>query len=166
MEVIGVNSKSVVHRFFQQLIEGWFLEKKQGVYYPTVRLGALPLFESIRAWFPTTVTDETRYDISIESYLVDNPSETILLKVVGDSMIDAGFLEGDIVVVDTSMEADVGQVIVGVVDDEYTMKFYMKDKKGNYFLQAANQHVDYPDIYPQEELRIFGVVVGSFRKLI
>lgn len=49
MEVIGVQSKSVVHRFFQQMLDEGYLEKKQGIYYPADKLVALPLFDSVRA---------------------------------------------------------------------------------------------------------------------
>ncbi|USN55302.1 MAG: hypothetical protein H6765_01535 [Candidatus Peribacteria bacterium] len=93
MQVLGVNSKSVVHRFFQQMVEKSYLTKKDGQYIPDIRLVSLPFFESVQAGFPTAATDEIPYAISIESYLISHPEHTILIKVAGNSMIDAGIYE-------------------------------------------------------------------------
>jgi repressor LexA len=161
MEILGVNSKSVVHRFFQQMTEQGYVAKKQGQYLPQDKLVSFPLFESVQAGFPTAVNDEIPHSISIESYLISHPDHTILLKVKGDRMIDAGLYEGDIVIVEKGTTANVGEMVIALVDQEYTVKFLDKDTKG-YFLRAANPA--YPDIRPSEELKIFGVVVGSFRK--
>lgn len=162
MEIIGVNSKSVVHRFFQQMVHEWYLEKKHGVYYPDDKLVSLPLFSSVRAGAPTEATDEFFENISLEQYLIDDPDNTVLISVKGDSMKEAGILEGDVVIVHTSQQARTGDMVIAIVDDEYTVKYLEKNKKGVYFLQPANDAYD--AIYPWQEMKIFGVVVGSFRK--
>lgn len=162
MEVIWVNSKSAVHRFFQQAVDHWYLDKKQWIYYPWERLVSLPFFESVRAWLPTAWTDEISDQISIESYLVSHPTSTILLSVKWDSMQDAWLQEWDIVIVDRSKQAGWWDIIIAVVDNDYTVKYLEKDKHWRRYLKPWNSA--YPDIYAEEELEIFGVVTGSFRK--
>jgi len=162
MDIIGVNSKSVVHRFFQQMVDHGYLEKKQGVYYPGNKLVSLPLFESVRAGTPTEATDEIFENIALEQYLIENPENTVFISVRGDSMQDAGILEHDIVIVDTSKEAKIWDIIIAIVDNEYTVKYLEKDNTGHYYLKPGNKNYD--NIYPETEMKIFGVVIGLFRK--
>jgi SOS-response transcriptional repressor LexA len=75
-------------------------------------------------------------------------------------------MEEDIVVVDTSLEATIGHMVVALVDGGYTVKFYMKDSGGTHYFQAANKEKDYPDIYPHEDSSIFGVVTGAVRSMV
>ena len=84
-----------------------------------------------------------------------------MIKVSGDSMIEAGIHTGDIVIVDKGMNPKVDDIVVAEVDREFTLKYLKKDKRGHY-LHAANPK--YPDFYPREELKIFGVVTGVIRK--
>lgn len=162
MDVIGVNSKSVVHRFFQKMVEIGYLEKKQWIYYPSQKLVSLPLFESVRAWIPDVATDENADQVNIESYLIDHPVTTVLLTVQWDSMVDAGMQEWDILVVDKSREPKRWDIVIAVVDNEYTVKYLQKNTNGRWYLKPWNEN--YEDIYPEEELEIFGVVTGSFRR--
>ena len=162
MEVLQVNSKSVVHRFFQTMVEEWYLTKSHWIYYPWDRLVWLPLFESVRAWFPSTASDEVKDQISIEDYLVDHPTRTILLKVKWDSMVEAWLHEWDVLVVEREHTARVWDIVIGIVDNEYTVKYLEKDDTGARYLKPWNP--DYENIYPHEALELFGVVTGSFRK--
>ncbi len=84
------------------MVDEGFLVKKEGRYYPGVRLTTIPLFGSVRAGNPTDVEDEKIDDLSLESYLIGDPRETIFVKVKGDSMLDAGIFEGDTLIVDKS----------------------------------------------------------------
>jgi len=79
-------------------------------------------------------------------------------------MQDAGINENDIVIVNTAQQPKIGDIVIGVVDDEYTIKFLMQNKKGEKYLQPANKEKGYADIYPQENLHIFGVVTSVVRK--
>lgn len=164
MEVIGVHSKSVVHRFFQQMVDDGYLEKKQGVYYPADKLVSLPLFDSVRAGWPAEATQVEAEIVGLESYLIRDPEHTILLSVAGDSMIDAWLHEWDMLVVDTHMKEKEWDIVIALVDGEYTVKTLLKDQKKNWYLQPANEI--YEDIYPTEWLMIYGVVVGSFRSYL
>jgi repressor LexA len=100
--------------------------------------------------------------IGVENYLVTNPEHTVLLSVSGDSMIEAGLYEGDMLVVDTQKKEQLGDIVIALVDGEYTVKYLAKDDKKNWFLQPANPNYD--AIYPSSTLEIYGVVAGSFRK--
>jgi len=81
--------------------------------------------------------------------------------VKGDSMIEAGIQPGDIAVVEKRHDARAGDLVVAIVDGEFTLKTLAREK-GDYVLQPANPA--YPVIRPKGSLEIFGVVVGVVRK--
>jgi repressor LexA len=83
-----------------------------------------------------------------------------LLRVKGVSMIDAGIHEGDLLLVERTDVANVGNIVVANVDSEWTVK-YLREKKGKKYLEAANE--DYPDIFPETSLKIGGVVRSVIR---
>ncbi len=122
----------------------------------------LPLFGPIAAGFAAPVEEHAEEQITIEKYLVKNRSNTFLLRVKGDSMIDAGIHEGDLVVVERGKTPKPNDIVVGVLDGEFTLKRLKKDK-GKFYLQAENP--EYPDLHALEELKVAGVVVGLIRKM-
>ena len=164
--IIGVQSKSAVHRFFQQLIEYGYLTKKDGWYYPHERLTSFPLFESVQAGDPTDiVADHTDTEqLNIEQYMIDDPQHTVLIKVRGESMIDAGLHEWDTVVVDTSKQAREWDMVIAIVDHEYTVKRLHSswDPTSPRELHPANKN--FSVIRPRGRLEVFWVVVGSMRR--
>ncbi|HSQ04900.1 MAG TPA: S24 family peptidase, partial [Burkholderiales bacterium] len=97
----------------------------------------------------------------IDEHLVPHPSRTQLIKVKGDSMIDGGIHDGDIVVVERRASAQPGDIVVAIVDNEFTVKRLARGK-GRLILRAENKA--YPAIRPEADAEIFGVVVGLFRK--
>ncbi len=145
------------------MVDFGFLSKdnESNEYVPTKMLWAIPMYESVQAWFPSPATDDLKNDIRLEEYLIDNPLTTVYVKVIGDSMIDEWIKPWDCVIVDKSKKAGEGDVIVADVDGEYTLKYFFKEN-GKPVLKAANNA--YSDIYPQQNLTIFGVVIGQFRK--
>jgi repressor LexA len=115
----------------------------------------------VRAGLPSPA-DDTNYDtLTIDEYLINHPSDTVLVTVKGDSMIDAGIMPGDTVVVEKRASASVGDMVIAIVDNEFTLKTLGKEK-GKFTLIPANPA--YPVIRPQGDLEIFGIVVGQFRK--
>ena len=76
-------------------------------------------------------------------------------------MIDAGIFEGDLVIVERGNEPKVGDIVVAILDGEFTLK-RLKKSKGKFYLQAENP--EYPDMYAMEELQSAGVVQGVIRK--
>jgi len=143
------------------MLDHGYLRRGEGRYYPGSRLMTIPFFESVKAGFPATATDEIKEDIRLEDYLIKDPLNTIFVKVSGDSMIEAGIQDGDALIVHKWARYQVGDIVVAVIDSEYTVKYLAKDGK-QFFLKAGNPN--YPDIYPENEMEIFGVVTGTFRK--
>jgi SOS regulatory protein LexA len=117
--------------------------------------------ESVQAGPLTAAADAGADTLTIDDYLVSNPSKTILIKVKGDSMIDAGIHPDDIVVVEKRTFANVGDIIVAVVDNEFTLKRFDRER-GRIVLRPENKA--YPVIRPKGNAEIFGVVVGLVRK--
>jgi SOS-response transcriptional repressor LexA len=85
-----------------------------------------------------------------------------MLKVKGESMIDAGILPGDMVIVERGKEPKIGEIVIAEVDGDYTMKYYRKDKSGRVFLEPANER--FQNIYPENNLEITAVVRSVIRK--
>jgi repressor LexA len=121
----------------------------------------LPLFGPIAAGFAAPVEEQAEETVSIQDYLVRDPSSTFLLRVKGESMIGAGIFDGDLVLVERGREPRVGEIVVGVLDGQFTLKRLKRDK-GKYYLQAENP--DFPDLYALDELSVAGVVRGVVRK--
>lgn len=123
----------------------------------------LPLFGPISAGFAAPVEEQAEEMIDLENYLVpQSRSSVFLLKVRGDSMINAGIHEGDLVIVEREATPKVHDIVVGVLDGEFTLKRLRKDK-GKFYLQAENDA--YPDMFALEELQVAGVVKGVIRRL-
>ena len=104
---------------------------------------------------------ESVSDNGSDRFLIQDPAETVLIRVKGDSMINAGIHSGDMAVVARRKSANVGDQVVAVVDDQFTLKTLGRDKDG-YCLIPANP--DFPVIHPKGKLEIFGVVVGLVRR--
>jgi len=121
----------------------------------------LPLFGPISAGIAASAEEQAEEMVTLDDYIVGDKSSTFLLRVKGDSMIDAGIYEGDLVTVERKKEPKVDDIVVGVLDGEFTLK-RLKKAKGKFYLQAENP--DYPDMYALEELQVAGVVRGVIRK--
>ena len=128
---------------------------------PGRRFFERPIFDSVRAGSPHPAGDMRHDTITIDEYLVNQPSRTVLVTVKGDSMVDAGIMEGDTVVVEKKNMANIGDMVIAIVDNEFTLKTLGREKS-DYILIPANKA--YPVLRPKGGLEIFGVVVGQFRK--
>jgi len=161
--VFGIASKSWVKTILTRLSEGGFIKRTpDGVWVPMRQFFARPLAESsIPAGMPVPVNSDQGELFIIDEMLIDTPSKTTLIPVKGDSMIEAGIHDGDVAVVEKRMSANVGDIVVAIVDSEFTLKTLDKER-GKFILRPANQA--YPVIRPQGMLEIFGVLVGLIRK--
>lgn len=134
------------------------IEDKQLI--PTQEFFRLPLLGIVKAGSPTS--ESPFHDsVSLDEYLVPNPGYTYLLRVSGDSMVDKGIEEGDLVVLDGKREPRNGDVVAACVDGEWTVKIFRKENSSVY-LQPAN--AKYQPIFPNQSLSIGGVVVSVIRK--
>lgn len=160
--LLGLKSKSSVAALVARLKLQDFLESAPGGRLrPGGRFFERSIEDSVRAGFPSPANDTQHDALTIDEYLVERPSQTVLVTVKGDSMIDAGIHAGDVVVVEKNAAASAGDMVIAIVDNEFTLKYLERDKNG-WVLQPAN--LAYPVIHPKGQLEIFGVVVGQFRK--
>jgi DNA polymerase V len=122
----------------------------------------LPLFSSrIPAGFPSPADDHVEDRIDLNEELIRNPPATFMIRVEGSSMIDANIYDGDIIIVDRSIEASDGQVIVAVVDGKFTVK-RLSIRQGKVRLLPENQDPTYQPIEFKDgqELIVWGVVTN------
>jgi repressor LexA len=161
-EVVGLSSTSSVFTLVGRLVDAGFLERVEGRIAPSRRFFARPVLGTVRAGQPQLESQESPDLLTIDDYLIEDPNRTVLCRVRGDSMKDAGLLEGDLVVVERNSPTKAGDIVVAVVDGEMTVKTLRMTKQGAFFLEAANPA--YEPIHPVGSLEILGVVVGSFRK--
>lgn len=163
-KIFGVKSKNASYKIIQKLIDTDFLEKKtNGKLVPTLKFTqlGLPLFPEIRAGFPSPAEEYEENRITLDDYLIDHPNDSMLIKVKGDSMIEKGIYEGDLVIVRKGTNTSPGDTVVASVDGDFTLKILRKNKN-IFYLEAGNSK--YPDIKATEELQIVGKVVGVVRK--
>ena len=99
--------------------------------------------------------------MSLDEYLITNKEATYLLKVNGESMIEAGILPGDLLLVERGAAPRDGDIVIAQVDRDWTMKYFRKRGR-RVFLEAANK--DFKPIHPQEELQVAAVVRAVIRK--
>lgn len=161
-EVVGLSSTSSVFALVGRLTEAGYLERVEGRIAPTRKFFARPVLGRVRAGQPEPASQEQPEVLTIDDYLIDDPNRTALVTVRGDSMKDAGLLDGDLVVVETNSATRPGDVVVAVVDGEMTVKTLRLDRKGQFYLEPAN--ATYESIRPRGSLEIMGVVIGSLRR--
>lgn len=118
--------------------------------------------EGLRAGFPSPAEDFPVEKLSLDKLLIKKPSATFSIRVIGDSMIDAGIYEGDLAIVEKGHIPINGDIVVAAVDGDFTMKIYRKEK-GFIYLEAANKA--FPKIKAHNEIEIFGIVTGIIRQI-
>ena len=116
-----------------------------------------------RAGFPSPAADHRVVRLDLNAELVQHEEATMLVRVKGDSMRDAGIFDGNLLVVDKSLSAQHGDIVVAVLDGDFTVKqLYRKGP----VVKLLPAHPDYPEIVPApgQELRIWGVVTSTIRR--
>ena len=121
----------------------------------------ISLLGTIEAGWPSAAEEELVDTMSLDEYLIRNKEATYMLRVKGDSMIDAGILPDDLVLVERGKTAKDGDIVIAQIDREWTMKYFRK-KGSKIWLEAANEK--YKPIFPDEELTIAAVVVALIRR--
>ena len=160
--IFGYQSKNAVSGALLKLEELGFLERKRGKAVATTKLtGTLRLLGAVQAGFPSPAEEELADTMSLDEMLIRRPEATFMLTVQGDSMINAGIVPGDMVLVEKGGTPKPNDIVVAQVDDEWTLKYYMKDKQG-VRLDPANPK--YESIRPKRSLVIGGIVKAVIRK--
>ncbi|MEK9133106.1 MAG: transcriptional repressor LexA [Patescibacteria group bacterium] len=120
----------------------------------------IPVLGHIPAGGPVVSEENVEDYVSFGSDQIKNADDCFILKVRGDSMIDAGIFEGDFVIAHSKKTPRSDDIVVALVDGGSTVKRYMR-KDGQVFLHPENPK--YKDIYPESDLQVQGVVVGLLR---
>ena len=136
-----------------------FLKPKKGD-----SLGQWLIEQGISAGFPSPADDFKEIRISLDRELVKNKESTFYARVSGESMIEAGLDDGDLLVIDRSLNPQNGKIAICMIDGEFTVKRIIK--KGNkLFLKPENKNYDVIEINPENELSIWGIVTFVIKKI-
>jgi repressor LexA len=172
--LLGFSAKTAAAALVRRLEAAGYLQRT-----PDRRLTPMPRFfelprsvATVRAGMPEPALDSSADMVSIDGLLVQQPSRTFFVPIKGDSMCDAGLLEGDTAVCEQGRAAKPGDIVVAQVDGELTIKTLIlessKDSSGKTAAKQGTRLVLKPEnkAYPilrPDPLEIIGVVTGSFR---
>src|SRR5207245_9080164 len=129
----------------------WLDKDAKGRLLPGRLFQDLPVLGTVSAGFPSPADEVLTDTMSLDEYLIGYTEATYMLKVNGNSMIDAGILPGDMLLVERGADPRDGDIVIAQVDREWTMKSFTK-RSAAFFLEAANK--DYQPIHPPEELKV------------
>jgi SOS regulatory protein LexA len=162
MKLVGFKSKNAVYKLLNKLVdEGVISKDSRGRLIPKTLFGEVPMLGLVEAGIPTLAEEVPSDTLSLDDYLIEHKDSSFLLEVRGDSMINEGIKEGDLVLVEKRNDAKDGEIVIAEVDGGWTMK-YLRKKGGMVYLEAANPK--FKNIYPEYEFRIAAVVKGVVRK--
>lgn len=126
---------------------------------------ALPLFSSkVSAGLPDTAEAHIEKRLDPNDFLIDHQESTFFVTIQGYSMMDAGLLPGDKAVIDRAKTANIGDIVLALINGEFTIKTLGRQKTGIPRLLPANKDFKPIDITADMHFEIWGVVTGSFRR--
>lgn len=126
----------------------------------------LPYFENrITAGFPSPAMDYIEEKLDIKEYLIEHPNSTFFVRVNGDSMTGEGINDGDLLVVDKSINGFMGHIVIAEVNGEFTVK-KIDMINGKLYLIAANDKFVPIEINETTEFMIWGVVTYSIHRTL
>ncbi|MDE5569058.1 MAG: transcriptional repressor LexA [Ruminococcus sp.] len=163
MDAMEFKSTSTAHRYINALVDAGLIEKtdalNRSLRLPNSNSAAVPVIGTVTAGQPVTAFEDITGYISFEAPNYD-PNELFALKIKGESMINAGILDGDIVIVQKDTYAENGDIVVAFIDgeDATVKRFYKED--GKYRLQPENDSMQ-PIIL--DECEVLGKVIGLKR---
>jgi DNA polymerase V len=125
----------------------------------------LPLAgERVAAGFPSPADDYVEVGIDLNEQLIHHPTSTFFLRVSGDSMLGAGIHDGDLLVVDRSLDPRPGRVVVAVLDGAFTLKRLVRHR-GRLRLEAANSAYPPLELHRCGDVQIWGVAIHVIHPL-
>lgn len=163
MDAAGFKSTSTAHRYINALVDGGLLEKSdnlnRSLRLPNSASASVPIMGTVTAGQPITAVQDITGYLGFEAPNCD-PNDLFALKIRGESMINAGILDGDIVIVKRTDYAENGDIVVAFIDgEEATVKRFYREK-GGYRLQPENDTME-PIIL--DECEVLGKVIGLKR---
>ena len=119
----------------------------------------------VKAGFPSPAQDYMAESLEFDKDLIEHPAATFHARVVGDSMIDAGISEGDIVVIDKALEPEQGDIVVAFIDGEFTLKFidFTHKDEGYIELVPAKKKYSRIRVYSTDNFKVWGVLAWSIK---
>lgn len=124
----------------------------------------IPLYsDPVKAGFPSPAQDYVERTIDLNELCIRHPNSTFFVRVEGDSMIDAGIFDSDVLVVDRSVDAEHGDIVVAAIGNEFTVKELCT--RPNYKLLPRNSAYQPICLRDGDELNIFGVVTNVIRQM-
>jgi len=160
---LGFKSKNSIKQYIEILKNEDLVQEIEGMFYINKNeFGANLMSSYVKAGFASIMDDKIEKRISLDEILEINSPSTFVFKVSGDSMVDVGIFDNDYVIIKKTPNANINDIVLAVIDNEFTLKRYKKDSKGIY-LKPENK--DYPILRPKESLSIFGVAIGITRKI-
>lgn len=129
-----------------------FLKPKKGD-----SLGQWLIEQGISAGFPSPADDFKEIRISLDKELVKNKEATFYARVSGDSMVGAGLDDGDLLVIDRSLNPENGKIAICFIDGEFTVK-RIKKEKGKFYLLPENKKYEAIELKEENELIVWGLV--------
>ena len=169
-DFLKIKSKSGIHKLLSSLEEKGFVNRlphKARALSINANVNEkeknLPFLGRIAAGNPIEAITGSFEQISVPNYLVNNKDEHFTLEVTGDSMIDAGIYDGDIVVIRKTEVTDSGDIVVALIDqNEVTLKRF-RSLKNSIALEPANNNYKIR-LFGEDRVKIQGRLVGLIRK--
>lgn len=119
---------------------------------------------TIKAGFPSPAEDYAEQHLDLNTHLIQHPAATFFLRVSGDSMINAGIFNGDLLIVDRSLEPSNGKIVIAAVNGELTVKRLKKTAEA-IFLVAENDQYPPIELNDSDQIQIWGVVTNTIHAL-
>jgi len=163
-EEFGYSSTGTVRDYLKALVQKGYLKigrhKSRAIEIVKEALFSFPILGKVQAGLGTLAVEEIEGYLNLDSLVFSN-DDTFALRVKGDSMVDAGIMEGDLVLVKKQDMAQTGETVVALVGDEATVK-YLKRNGSNYQLEPANPQ--YKPIPVDDNVSIIGKVISVIRR--
>ena len=130
------------------------------------RMYLIPILsDSVSAGFPSPADDYTEDNIDLNEYLIKHPFSTFFLRVKGDSMINSGIQNQDLIIVDKSLIAKPGNIVIAMIDGDFTIK-RLEKKNNEFYLKSENHNYPDFDFKNHNDIQIWGVVTSSIHNFI
>ena len=168
-ERVGLSSSSTIHAHLKALERRGLISRdptkpralRSGTHSPAREVVVMPIVGKVAAGLPITATENLEGEFSLPAAFVPRSSDSFMLRVQGDSMIEAAILDGDLIVVRPQRTADNGEIVVAMMDGEATVKRFYREA-GRIRLQPENR--DMAPIYASD-VEIIGRVEAVVRRL-
>ena len=134
------------------------------LFTPSSQKASIPLVEGIHAGFPSPAEDFAEPTLDLNHYVIKNPASTFYARIKGDSMVGVNIQDGDVVVIDKSLEPTDGSIAVCFIDGEFTLK-RIRIEKGKVWLQPANPEFPAIEVTEENHFVVWGIVTYVIKKM-